>query len=62
MEGEELEGRQLTIVCFVQTAFMSLGALFGALIIGNVSKKVGIKYSFLFRCVPPLFVPSKTPD
>ncbi|GAA6033447.1 hypothetical protein JCM8097_001399 [Rhodosporidiobolus ruineniae] len=30
------------------TAFMSLGALFGALIIGQVSKRVGIKVSFLF--------------
>ncbi|GAA5884310.1 hypothetical protein JCM6882_002222 [Rhodosporidiobolus microsporus] len=30
------------------TAFMSLGALFGALMIGQASKRVGIKVSFLF--------------
>ncbi|GAA6017375.1 hypothetical protein JCM10207_005613 [Rhodosporidiobolus poonsookiae] len=30
------------------TAFMSLGALFGALMIGQAAKRVGIKVSFLF--------------
>ncbi|GAA5876436.1 hypothetical protein JCM8547_002125 [Rhodosporidiobolus lusitaniae] len=30
------------------TAFMSLGALFGALMIGQASRRVGIKVSFLF--------------
>ncbi|GAA5840231.1 hypothetical protein JCM11251_005953 [Rhodosporidiobolus azoricus] len=30
------------------TAFMSLGALFGALMITQASKRIGIKYSFLF--------------